>query len=1017
MTKFLLIFILATISISFFGQSTEQSRGARTLVSAESSEKGTTRAVIIGISDYYSENLKLKYADNDAILFYLFLLNNEYINIEPNNIKLLLNKDATVDNILTKLDWLKKNASTNDQTIIYYAGHADVVKIEENESGFFLTHFASDQREYRAGGAIPFSHVELVTDTIALKGSKVWLITDACRSGTIINETGAKLSLTALNANFNKTLKIVSSKPTQFSYEFDEIKHGIFTYYLVQALMGKADNAPQDSEMTADEIRDFMRKNVKTYTGKRQTPSLYTDDDDEILALSNPIFLDIPTEKIDMLKAVYSEKVAGMFELDLAFKSGELTIEETQLANRFSKAINNNNLFGNDSSAVHHFHICKELGYNPVLHNVLKNNLINSLNSESQKTINSYLDAKNEDRAIDVLSYEQASQAISICLDLIESNNFNYNTILARKLFFDAYVIIKNKDYNKYTIAENKLLKSLKIIPNAAYTQNSLGELYQYWHNYPKAEYHLHKTIEAIPTWAKPHNDLGNVYQAQGNYKAAIAEYNKALKLDTSYTSVYNNIGNNYLELGQYNKAEEIYQHRLKLESTAKITLMNLGVLNNLRGRSELAEQYFIKAASIDSTYEVAFVKLGNHYLRNTGKTKLGLVYLQKALELEPQDPYCISELGDFYSYYVSDTSISKQAKSLYTKAIKIDPYYIWAYINMGWYYYNLKNYTEAEKYFQSAIDSIPYRANPYQQMAGYKRYRGLKDEAVHYYKTAIEVDPYHYASYEGYSRFMELSMDNTNEAEEILIKAFDLFENSPLVAKDLADFYYRTGDTLHAVEYYEKAKIIDSSFAYSYSSLALIYLNNKEFDLALSNFKKAVSLNPHQLDLSRFIKNIQNRAISLLSTDMEGAALGFTTIFGEDPNNLFALKNLAKIYYLSNQPKVALPYIEKCLGTKGLSYNQEKSYLHLKGLILIDLKKYDEALDIFENIIEKSPMPTYFEKCVALYLLKKNDQALIFYKREKDFPYSKINSNTLNKYYSSNFIKQLNKLDKLANK
>lgn len=1017
MIRYLLIIIIAIISTALIGQSTSQTRGARTLTSTTNTYKGTTRALIIGISDYYSESLKLKYADNDAILFYLFLLNNEYINIEPNNIKLLLNKDATVDNILTELDWLKRNASTNDQTIIYYAGHADVVKVVDNESGFFLTHFASDQREYRAGGAIPFSHVELVTDSIASKGSKVWLITDACRSGNIINETGAKLSLTALNANFNKTLKIVSSKPSQFSYEYDEIKHGIFTYYLVQALMGKADDSPKDSEMTADEIRDFIRKNVKAYTGKRQTPSLYTDDDDEILALSNPIFLDIPAEKIDMLKAVYSEKVAGMFELDLAFKSGELTIEETQHANRFSNAINNNNLFGNDSSALYHFQICKDSDYNAMLQNVLKNNLINSLNSESQKTINSYLDAKNENKTVEVLSYKMASQAISICLDLIDSTNFNYNTILARKLFFDAYIIIKNKDYNKYTIAENKLLKSLKIIPNAAYTQNSLGELYQYWHNYPKAEYHLQKTIEAIPTWAKPHNDLGNVYQAQGNYKAAITEYNTALELDTSYTSVYNNIGNNYLELGQYNKAEEMYQYRLTLESTAKITLMNLGVLNNLRGRSELAEQYFIKAASIDSTYEVAFIELGNHYLRNTGKTKLGLVYLEKALELEPRDPYCISELGDYYNYYVSDTSISKQAKSLYTKAIKIDPYYIWAYINLGWYYYNLKNYNEAEKKFQSAIDSIPYRANPYQQMARYKGFRGLKDEAVHYYKTAIEVDPYHYASYEGYSRYMERSMDNKSEAEAILLKAFDLFENSPLVAKDLADFYYRTGDTVHAVEYYEKAKIIDSSFAYSYSSLALIYLNNNEFDLALSNFKKAVSLNPHQLDLSRFIRNIQNRAISLLSTDMEGASLGFTTIIGEDPNNLIALKNLAKIHYLSNQPKLALPFIEQCLVTQGLSYNQEKSYLHLKGLILIDLKKYDEALDIFENIIINSPMPTYLEKCVTLSAIKENDQALLYYKKEKDIPYSKINSNTLNKYYSSKFNKQLNKLVKLANK
>jgi uncharacterized caspase-like protein len=55
------------------------------------------------------------------------------------------------------------------------------------------------------------------------------------------------------------------------SCENDTLKHGIFTYFLLEGLRGKAD-ADQDGVVTVDEAYAYVSKHVPQATGQEQNP-------------------------------------------------------------------------------------------------------------------------------------------------------------------------------------------------------------------------------------------------------------------------------------------------------------------------------------------------------------------------------------------------------------------------------------------------------------------------------------------------------------------------------------------------------------------------------------------------------------------------------------------------------------------------------------------------------------------------------------------------------------------------
>jgi uncharacterized caspase-like protein len=64
---------------------------------------------------------------------------------------------------------------------------------------------------------------------------------------------------------------ITASDANELSMERDDMKHGVFTYYLLEGLRGKAD-LDGDGVITVDEIYRYVSQKVPPATGQNQHP-------------------------------------------------------------------------------------------------------------------------------------------------------------------------------------------------------------------------------------------------------------------------------------------------------------------------------------------------------------------------------------------------------------------------------------------------------------------------------------------------------------------------------------------------------------------------------------------------------------------------------------------------------------------------------------------------------------------------------------------------------------------------
>jgi hypothetical protein len=264
--------------ITVLAQEKEGMTSEKTITVHMAKKKGEIWAVIIGINQYH--NLpSLKYAVNDAREVYRYLI--EVNRVPKDHIWLLLDEDATLDRIRSTLGTqLRRKAGKEDMVIVYLAGHGSTEKDASSPDGdglekYILPHNADPKDLYAS--AIPMGEVSRIFQRIS--SEKLVFLSDTCYSGasggrTILasgdraNVSGAFLD--RLSQGKGRMI-IAASDANQVSVEKDELKHGVFTYYLLEGLGGKAD-FDGDGFVTLDEVYRYVSIKVPQATGQDQHP-------------------------------------------------------------------------------------------------------------------------------------------------------------------------------------------------------------------------------------------------------------------------------------------------------------------------------------------------------------------------------------------------------------------------------------------------------------------------------------------------------------------------------------------------------------------------------------------------------------------------------------------------------------------------------------------------------------------------------------------------------------------------
>ncbi len=236
-------------------------------------------AVVIGINAY-TNVANLSYAVNDAREFYRILVEENRVPAE--NVTLLLDKKAGLSKLRSILGTrLKKKAGKEDMVIIYFAGHGaterDTMSPDGDGLEKYLLPVDADPEDLYAS-ALPMRELSHIFNR--LRSDRLIFIADACYSGATggrtISITGglrARISDKFLDRISSGKGRIIltASGANEVSAEKPELKHGVFTHFLVQGLEGAAD-ANRDGLITVDEIYNYVSTEVPRATGQEQHP-------------------------------------------------------------------------------------------------------------------------------------------------------------------------------------------------------------------------------------------------------------------------------------------------------------------------------------------------------------------------------------------------------------------------------------------------------------------------------------------------------------------------------------------------------------------------------------------------------------------------------------------------------------------------------------------------------------------------------------------------------------------------
>lgn len=220
-------------------------------------------ALVVGVGRY-AHMPTLKYTDDDAYHFYSFLKSPEGGALRDEQVKVLIDEDATRDNILRSMRQLFMKADENDVVMLYFSGHG-------LEGSFIPVDYDGFNNKLR--------HEDIKAIFEESKAKHKVCFADACFSGSLLamKSPNIDVALDKFYKEFESTkggmALLMSSKSEEYSLEDHGLRSGIYSHFMIKGLKGEAD-ADKNKIITIKELFDFTYKNVKDYTAGAQTPTI-----------------------------------------------------------------------------------------------------------------------------------------------------------------------------------------------------------------------------------------------------------------------------------------------------------------------------------------------------------------------------------------------------------------------------------------------------------------------------------------------------------------------------------------------------------------------------------------------------------------------------------------------------------------------------------------------------------------------------------------------------------------------
>ena len=415
-------------------------------------------------------------------------------------------------------------------------------------------------------------------------------------------------------------------------------------------------------------------------------------------------------------------------------------------------------------------------------------------------------------------------------------------------------------------------------------------------------------TVEFIEEW----KGIGDKYFGKGDYKQAIDSYKKILEFDPNIDT-WLNVGIALSMTASFNEAIDIFQKVLKLDPY------------NLKASVNLGYVYF-KVGLFDEALKV-YENVLNSYksLDHASAGSVSRVY---------------NNLGNVYY----SLNRHKEAKNNYFRALKTDPNYGSALLNIGKLFSEEKNYQRAIEIYHRYIELNPIDTNVLNNLGIMYYQLRQYNKAITTFKKALAIDPK-----------LKISMIN-------LIKSFRIIGRDDDAERYTEQYKAESGD--EDVDVIEGYSVIEESDSMVQSAIKppfyIEYIddnsdqNDSEITRKEKNSVKIVLVQSSYHWDYLFIK-------STTSPDYHGHSF---TILNIKPDHIEKIKE----YYRS---------------VIRLAIQREADYICFPEFIYLDDPQLKEELNQFKeqiNIITGTYISVYSYNTCEMYI-KGHDQAIIQHK------------------------------------
>ena len=267
-------------------------------------------ALVVGISKYPGQIQSLNFPRDDARSIKDLLVTAA--GFSEDHIRLLTDDGAgdlkaTKQNILAAVDtYLAPRVQPGHEVIVFFAGHGIAQGLGQQAKSYFLpVDVDAQSKESLERSAVDLE--DFARRLSALKASQFSIFIDACREdpfpgrgikgNTMTDVMSRGLRITHGDSTTAQAAPVTSivfyaCQVGERAYEDPELKHGVFTYYILSGIREIA-NRP-DGRVDAGQLASFLRDNMQKWSAEFQKRARYAVEQTPMMVatkLHGPMFI------------------------------------------------------------------------------------------------------------------------------------------------------------------------------------------------------------------------------------------------------------------------------------------------------------------------------------------------------------------------------------------------------------------------------------------------------------------------------------------------------------------------------------------------------------------------------------------------------------------------------------------------------------------------------------------------------------------------------------------------------